>query len=389
LFKHTEDEYTKANQIIDGNRVESPYDFWPLATAELNKHFNDERTKESWRQLMRYHNDENYRARKIIKGDQDNIRDSEQDVSSKKEQLKKMLGSRRTLDRLIAVLGVGKYEVLGLIRELQDENYNVLYDGETYVFERQAPQSKREYKHYVGKLREFDICVLSDTHMCAKEQQLQFLNFVYDECVRRKIKHAYHCGDLTDGFYQQRPEQIYNLFKLGATEQMEYVSQVYPKRDGITTHIIAGNHDETFVRSGGFNIVKSVCDRRPDMDYLGIGYARVWLTPNCSMDLFHPLDGSSYATSYSGQKYMDSITGGDKPNILCTGHHHKALYFFYRNIHYFEIPAVAKRSSWQQRKRLSNDSGAWFLHIRVDEDGTVVGISPELIPQYVFVDNDY
>ena len=54
---------------------------------------------------------------------------------------------------------------------------------------------------------------------------------------------------------------------------------------------------------------------------------KIMLTPNCRMDLFHPLDGSSYAVSYSGQKYMDSITGGDKPNILFVGHHHKSNVF--------------------------------------------------------------
>ncbi len=107
------------------------------------------------------------------------------------------------------------------------------------------------------------------------------------------------------------------------------------------------------------------------------------------MDIFHPLDGSSYAISYSGQKYMDSISGGDKPNILFVGHHHKALYFPYRNIHYFEVPSLMAQSSWMKRKRIANESGAWFVKLTVDEQGTIVRIIPEHIKQYKFLENDF
>ena len=116
------------------------------------------------------------------------------------------------------------------------------------------------------------------------------------------------------------------------------------------------------------------------MKYLGIGSARIMLTNNCSMDLLHPLDGSSYALSYSGQKYMDSLTGGDKPNVLLVGHHHKAMYMFYRNIHYYEVPSTCIQSDWEKRMRLNNTAGAWVLNINIDDQGTITSITNELIP---------
>ena len=40
--------------------------------------------------------------------------------------------------------------------------------------------------------------------------------------------------------------------------------------------------------------------------------------------------------SYKLQKLMESFTGGEKPNIVLSGHYHKALYMFNRNIHGLE-----------------------------------------------------
>jgi hypothetical protein len=86
---------------------------------------------------------------------------------------------------------------------------------------------------------------------------------------------------------------------------------------------------------------------------------------------------------------MDGLTGGDKPNLLFVGHHHKCLYFPYRNIHYFEVPSMCKQSSWMKRKRIANASGAWFVKVKVDEEGTLVSVLPEQVKQYKFLENDY
>ena len=76
--------------------------------------------------------------------------------------------------------------------------------------------------------------------------------------------------------------------------------------------------------------------------------ARVYLTPNCILELNHPLDGAAYALSYSLQKYIESMQGGTKPNILLNGHHHKAMYLFYRNVHAFEAGTFQAQSSWMK-----------------------------------------
>ena len=87
----------------------------------------------------------------------------------------------------------------------------------------------KTYIHSIGKLTEFEFLVVSDPHLCAKHQQLSFIKFIYEEAYKRGIKNVYHVGDIVDGYYKNRPEQIYELFAIGADEQKDYVVANWPK----------------------------------------------------------------------------------------------------------------------------------------------------------------
>ena len=280
---------------------------------------------------------------------------------------------------------VSKYEILGVIKEINDEGLYQITEGVNGFYINKNPaQPKRVYIQDVGKVSEIEIMVVSDSHMGGIYEQIPFLNYLYDLASKRGITRVYHIGDVVDGHYvKKREQQLYALKYIGFERQSQHVIDDYPYREGIITYFILGNHDETFIQTSGANIGIAISRARPDMKYLGTGSARVMLTRNCSMDLLHPLDGSSYALSYSGQKYMDALTGGDKPNILLVGHHHKAMSMFYRNIHYFEVPSTCLQSDFEKRMRINNTAGAWILHIKIDEEGTVVSIASELIPHYV------
>lgn len=98
---------------------------------------------------------------------------------------------------------------------------------------------------------------------------------------------------------------------------------------------------------------------------------------------------NSYAISYSGQKSMDVIRGGEKPNIILCGHHHKMGYFIYRNIHYFEVPSFQGETPFIQGKRLSNDVGYYIIEADIDTKGNVIRMTPTLTPFYKTIENDY
>ena len=125
------------------------------------------------------------------------------------------------------------------------------------------------------------------------------------------------------------------------------------------------------------------------MVYLGRANAKVNLTPNCVLEINHPLDASAYALSYGLQKMIDAMSGGEKPNIYLGGHHHKAMYLFYRNIHAFECGTTQAQTPWMRGKRIPAHMGGWIVEVHVDEEGTITRCKGEFIPFYVAVENDY
>ena len=230
--------------------------------------------------------------------------------------------------------------------------------------------------------------VVSDTHLCSKYQQLGMLNELYNRFIDEGITDIYNVGDITEGC-KMRPGHEYELFKHGADEQVDYVVEVYPSHEGLTTHFILGNHDLSHIKNGGVDIGKAISQKRPDMKYLGALNATVHLTPKCTLELNHPLDGASYAISYSIQKMMDCYGGDRKPSILLNGHHHKAMYMFYRNIHGIECGTTQGQTPWMLGKRLAAHLGGWIITIEVDASGTIKRFTPEFIPFYVEIKNDY
>lgn len=285
--------------------------------------------------------------------------------------------------------GVSKRVSKALIEDLKEEGYEIGEVNGIISILKTVIGPVEEHKEEWNGEEEIIFGVVSDTHLCSKYQQITFLNEAYDKFKELGIKKVYHCGDISDGFYKNRDQQIYEIFKFGVDEQAEYIIENYPKREGITTDFIIGNHDNTAIINGGANIGKMIAREREDMNYLGHSFAKVWLTPKCDMDLVHPIDGSAYALSYSGQKYCDSLSGGEKPKIIAMGHHHKFFYMFYRNIHFIEVPTTQAQTPFMKGKKLPAYTGALICRLKVDKEGTIKNFNVELLPLYKALENDF
>jgi len=147
-------------------------------------------------------------------------------------------------------------------------------------------------------------------------------------------------------------------------------------------------HDAWNYAKNGIDIGKSIALKREDMIYLGNQKASVMIN-NCRIDLFHPMDGSAYAKSYSGQKTIENMRGGDKPNAMFVGHHHKMVYFVDRNVHYCEVPCLCEATKFIEGKRLENTIGAMFPTINIDDKGNIITFNPETMIFYRTLENDY
>lgn len=230
--------------------------------------------------------------------------------------------------------------------------------------------------------------IMGDTQFGSKYAQLTHLHNFYDLCEKEGITNIYHTGDLTDGL-KMRVGHEYELYEISADEMRDDVIKNYPQRKGITTHFITGNHDASIYKHLGYDIGHAISMMRSDMHYLGRDCAVVNLTPNCTLELRHPWDGTAYALSYKMQKMIEAMESDSKPNILAVGHYHKAEYLFYRNVHALQTACFQGQTPFTRGKGISVHIGGWIVTIRVDENGYIQGFAPELVPYYSSIKDDY
>ena len=230
--------------------------------------------------------------------------------------------------------------------------------------------------------------LMGDTQFGSKYAQLTHLHNFYDLCEKEGITKVYHTGDITDGL-KMRPGHEYELYDSSADGQREDVVKNYPKRDGITTYFITGNHDASLYKHVGYDIGAAIAKDRPDMVYLGRDCAVVNLTPNCTLELRHPWDGTAYALSYKIQKMIEAMESDSKPNILAVGHYHKQGHFMYRNVHAIMTGCFQGQTPFTRGKGISVTLGGYIVTITVDNKGTIQRISPEFIPYYASIKDDY
>lgn len=230
--------------------------------------------------------------------------------------------------------------------------------------------------------------LMGDTQLGSKYTQLTHLHAFYDICAKEGIKDVYHVGDITEGL-KMRVGHEYELYAVSADDMRDDVIKNYPMREGITTHFITGNHDASIYKQVGYDIGRAIANARPDMKYLGKDCAVINLTPNCTLELRHPWDGTAYALSYKPQKMIEAMESDSKPNILAIGHYHKAEYIFYRNVHCLQTGCFQSQTPFTRGKGISIHMGGWIVTIRVDKNGTIQGIAPEFVPFYSSIKDDW
>lgn len=278
-----------------------------------------------------------------------------------------------------------------IYRELRKKSEDHELEGQTSIFEKPVVIQNNEPTvhdaNWSGKTV-IKFGLMGDTQMGSKYTQLTYLHDFYNICKNAGITDVYHTGDITDGL-KMRQGHEYELYLNSVDDMLDDVVQNYPKIDGITTHFITGNHDASLYKQVGYDIGKAIAERRPDMDYLGRDCTVVNITPNCTLELRHPWDGTAYALSYKPQKMIEAMESDSKPNILAIGHYHKAEYLFYRNVHCIQTGCFQSQTPFTRGKGIAVNMGGWIVTVVVNEDGTIEAISPMFIPYYKACTDDY
>jgi predicted phosphodiesterase len=279
-----------------------------------------------------------------------------------------------------------------MIDALERENYMIVrrHPAEDWQSSHEAKMSVKRYED----TEYLKFAVVSDTHFSSRKQQLTFLNMFYDRVVKEKIDTVLHAGDWTDGDGLVYSGQQFEVFNHGADAQFQYLVDNYPRRAGVKTYGIAGNHDWSFWQRGGFDIIAAFARQRDDIKYLGPMSAQIMLG-KLKAQLIHLPKGNTYARSYRMQKVIEQITPIAKPELLFGGHLHSWTQLpMYRNVNAWQMGCFQAQTDFEARMGLYPEIGGlivevWYGGQASDRINGIVRIRHEIVSFYVEKNNDY
>ena len=347
-----------------------------IVTLEKDKKGNLKNTTQMW---IPYYNtivDDYKTTKSLYISDNKKIYISHANLKDETSKKFSLIKNGDKLEDALTKLELSEFSFGGLLEEFKVKGYDISIlekDGQKIIVKKRNKTTNKGIKPKINELTKISQTWISDTHLCNEAQQLHMINKVYEETSKRNIDTVLHFGDITDGDYQNRPDHRYELFRLGAQRQIEYVANYWPQVDGIETIIICGNHDETHNKNGGIEIGKMLENLRPDIKYLGSERAiySPKESPKTTIEMFHPGGGCASSLSYRPQKYIDKMEQGTKPNIGGMGHFHQSEFLAYRNVIELLVPCLTAKSPFAIRQGLENTMGAYFINMYVNNKGEI------------------
>lgn len=234
----------------------------------------------------------------------------------------------------------------------------------------------------------FHFGATSDNHLGSKYERLDVLNSLYDTFAKEGVDRVFNAGNWVDG------EARFNKFDLhthGMDNQLAYLAAEYPQRKGLVTYAVAGDdHEGWYGQREGVDIGKyaeHVMRQAGREDWVNLGYmeAHVKLV-NANTGAFsmlavvHPGGGSAYALSYSIQKIIESLDGGEKPAVGLYGHYHKLWAGNIRNVWCLQTGCTEDQTPFMRKKKLEAHVGGALVKLTQDpETGAIVRFQPEMM----------
>lgn len=226
---------------------------------------------------------------------------------------------------------------------------------------------------------------ISDTHLCSIADRIDLMREAYDEFKNQGVSVVFHSGDMSDGWQEYRGH--INFVKVfGDQEQARYVIHSYPKREGITTYVIQGNHDDSYKHTKvdrlslvvhGFKHQGKEIAPRTDIVYVG-QYAHNFILPQeVKINVIHPRGGNPYAISYQQQKRSENMDKNERPDAQISGHFHKFNFCWLNSTYFLANPGMQDQTEFFARLGYPRDMGFVIVHYKI-QDGKFVYFQPQL-----------
>ena len=283
--------------------------------------------------------------------------------------------------------------VRGAAQSLRDDGlYNVVIndDTNTIALPRESPTShtKIPLRTFMdGDLFRFG--VIADTHLCNRNARLDALNALYDIYEAEGVHAVFLAGNLVDGEWSWNRQE---LLRYGIEGQICYAAENFPKRDGVTTYFITANdHEGWWCKYTGLDVgrhMKHAFEQdlgRPDLKWIGHVEADYVLDedhPRTVLRISHPGGGTAYALSYTTQKIVESLQGGEKPMIMIVGHFHKFVELYPRNVYVIQPGCVEDQTLFMRTKKIDAHVGGCLISTRITTTGGLGWVDSRFIPFY-------
>jgi len=331
-----------------------------------------------------------------------NLRENVQATRTKAPLTEKLLaylkrtnreGNKFSMTELADVLNVAPKHIQKAIENLRKQNINIEVEKEEIELSKTIPieteplqiDSKKFFGSN-GKVIKFG--AIADTHLGSKYARLDVLNALYDIYENEGIEKVFLCGNHIDGECRFNK---YDLIARGVEGQNKYFVENLPQRKGITTQFITGDdHEGWYIQREHINVGQHAEDMakrmgRDDIQYIGHMERDLELKGSKTSQiirLIHGGGGSSYADSYSSQKYAESLQSGEKPRVVLIGHFHKFNFDYPREIFMVQVGCVEDQTPFMRKKKILAHVGGTIITLHLSEDGIINRCNVEFIPFY-------
>jgi hypothetical protein len=298
-----------------------------------------------------------------------------------KSELKDTLQDGKHLSELTDRFDTIAGELVDVLHELQDNGVNVQSRGSDDDPVYYIPDEIDKSYTVSQDGQTIEIALISDTHLGSSAEHLEELHDFYDKCEERGITDVFHAGDISDGFkvHQGHLNELKDA-AIGWDRLKKYVVDNYPRRDGITTHFIEGNHDNKFYNRNQIHFGRLIANERPDLHYLGNSQATVYLDESREIDLelIHPSGGKPYTTGYRLQTLYRERNMEDRPTLAGVGHLHGSMYAETEGVMGLYAGAWKGTTTYGKRKGHQAKIGGWILEITIENNRV-----SEFVPHWI------
>ena len=295
--------------------------------------------------------------------------------------LRHLRRSQSTHSELASLIGASDHTVSRILYDMVENGVNLhvsdsdryyiadcLTDTETYLISPSSP----EYK-------EGRFMIISDTHLNSKHHDSDILQSAYQRILYEHIDVVFHIGDWQEGTGRMYHGQLNELVVFGIDELLEYMDRHIPDLPLDTTiYGIGGNHDESWVKLSGGDVIRTFANKYPSkrIKYLGMNVGDVVLD-GLHIRLLHGDGGGSYARSYPSQKYIRNLMPDDRPDILLVGHYHTYIHMNEQGVEVIQAPSMQRSTNWLLRKGIQSQTGYVVVEYGV-KDGKLQWVSPRV-----------